>query len=51
MDDRDRRYARDYLSFFRHYDFGTKSVFRVPKTCIEDYSDLIKEYFPDPISF
>jgi hypothetical protein len=51
MDDRDLRYARDYLSLFTHYDRATKSVFRVPKTRIEDYSDLIKEYFPDPISF
>lgn len=51
MDDRDRRYARDYHAQFRHYDFGTKSLFCVPKTRIEDYSDLIKEYFPDPISF
>jgi hypothetical protein len=51
MDDRDRRYARDYHSLFAHYDSATKSVFRVPKTRIEDYSDLIKEYFPDPIPF
>ena len=51
MDDRDRRYVRDYHSVFAHYDSGTKSVFRVPKTRIEHYSDLIEEYFPDPIPF
>ncbi len=51
MDDRDRRYARDYRSVFAHYDNATKSMFRVPKTRIEDYGDLIKEYFPDPIPF
>lgn len=51
MDDRDRRYARDYLSLFVHYDKATKSMFHVPKSRIGDYSDLIKEYFPDPIAF
>jgi inositol oxygenase len=51
MDDRDRRYARDYKSLFSHYDCATKSLFRPPKTRIEDYSELIKEYFPDPILF
>jgi hypothetical protein len=51
MDDRDRRYVREYHSLFAHYDGGTKSMFRVPKSRIEDYSDLIKEYFPDPIPF
>jgi hypothetical protein len=51
MDDRDRRYARVYHAIFAHYDNATKSMFRVPRTRIEDYSDLIKEYFPDPIPF
>lgn len=51
MDERDRRYARDYLALFSHYDFGTKSAFGVPKTRIEDYGELIDEYFPDPILF
>jgi Myo-inositol oxygenase len=51
MDDRDRRYARDYKSLFTYYDCATKSLFLPPKTRIEDYSDLIKEYFPDPILF
>lgn len=51
MDDRDRRYARDYKALFSYYDCATKSLFRPPKTRIEDYSDLIEEYFPDPILF
>ena len=51
MDERDRRYARDYLPVFTRYDNGTKSVFRLPETRIDDYRDLIEEYFPDPILF
>ena len=50
MDERDRRYARDYLPVFTKYDNETKSVFRMPETRA-DYRDLIEEYFPKPIPF
>jgi inositol oxygenase len=51
MDERDARYAREYLPVFARYDNGTKSIFREPETRIEDYRDLMAEYFPDPIPF
>ncbi len=51
MDERDKRYADEYLQVFFHYDHETKSAFRVPKTHIDDYRDVIDEAFPNPISF
>lgn len=51
MDERDREYTEKYLKSFRKYDMETKSIYSIPKKKLEDYRDLIEQYFPDPILF
>jgi hypothetical protein len=50
-DERDRRYTREVLETFSHYDHATKTPYRTPGVRLEDYRDLIDEVFPDPIPF
>jgi hypothetical protein len=50
MDERDRRYLKQYLQPFRRYDLGTKSIWRLPPANILDkYRPLIDQAFPAPI--
>ncbi len=51
MDDRDRRFATQYLELFSRYDDGTKSAVRVPRPFDPRYRELIERAFPDPILF
>lgn len=51
MNERDREYTDRYLRTFARYDFGTKSFYHIPKRKIEDYRDLVEEFFPEPILF
>jgi predicted HD phosphohydrolase len=51
MDDRDRRYATEYLEVFAYYDHGSKSAYRLPRTSLDDYREIIDEAFPEPILF
>lgn len=51
MDDRDRAYTEAYHGLFASYDNGSKSMFRLPATRLEDYRDLLDEAFPAPIPF
>lgn len=49
MDEKDRKYHDSYLSLFRKYDLGTKSVFHLPEKKVADYEPLLNKYFPQKI--
>ncbi len=49
MNQRDREYCKKYLTPFRKYDQGFKSVYRIPKKKLADYESLINSYFPEEI--
>ena len=51
MDERDRRYAAEYLDVFFHYDHDSKSTFDVPTTRLAECRDVIDAAFPEPIVF
>ena len=51
FDERDRTYADRYLYTFAKYDLGSKSIHKLPQKRIEDYRDLVEEYFPTPLLF
>lgn len=51
MNEKDRFYTDKYLKNFRKYDMESKSIYKIPERKIEDYRDLIYQYFPDPILF
>jgi hypothetical protein len=49
MDAKDKEFAEKYLIPFKKYDQGTKSIYVLPEKKIDDYSDLINQYFPGSI--
>ncbi len=51
MDERDRRYAKEFLALFAHYDQNSKSPVFVPKRRIESYRPLIERALPAKILF
>lgn len=51
MDKRDRQYTERYLIDFAKYDMGTKSIYHIPRLKIEEFKDLVKSTFPNPILF
>jgi len=51
MDRRDHEYTEKYLIPFSRFDNGFKSPYFLPRVSINQYRDLIEEYFPNPILF
>ena len=49
MDERDLRYVDAYLTRFQQYDDPSKSWSHLPNRRLEDYRDLIDEWFPAPL--
>jgi hypothetical protein len=49
FDQKDRYFADKYLSKFKKYDKGTKSIFNIPKINIDKHRRLIEKLLPEPI--
>lgn len=51
MNDRDRDHAGTYLSAFRVFDTGFKSMYWAPQVDIDECRELVRRYFPQPVLF
>jgi hypothetical protein len=51
LDERDTRYAEQYLTPFRRCEARTKSMVHLPVPRHTDYRDLIEDAFPQPVLF
>ncbi len=48
-DEKDKHLLYKYLIPFKKYDQGTKSMYFLPDKKIDDYQDLLNQYFPNKI--